>query len=82
MPTDSQIPGKGPGKKELKPSEQFLRFSGLGFQMTATIGLAGWFGYSIDQKLNSLPLFLILFVIGALVGSIIFLIRSTRNNLP
>jgi len=79
---ESQTFQKKSKPRELKPYKQFLRYSGLGFQMMTTIGVAGWLGYLLDSYFNTLPLFLVLFILGSFIGIIVLLIRSTRNNLP
>lgn len=57
----------------------FLKYTGLGLQLCVTIGVAGWLGYMLDQKLGfKFPAFLLSFIIIALVGSLYMLIK----NLP
>lgn len=42
----------------------YLKYSSLAFQLFATIGIAGWLGYKLDNYLSlSFPVFLISFVI-------------------
>jgi len=65
--------------RRLRQSEQFLRFTGLGFQWLLTFGLMGFLGYELDVWLNTLPLFLVIFLILALVGNIYLVIRITNK---
>lgn len=70
---------KPSSQKEQKPYNSFLKYSGLGLQMVLTIGVAGWLGYLLDKKLSfQFPVFLLTFVVMALVGSLYLLIK----NLP
>ena len=65
--------------RKLRQSEQFIRFTGLGFQWLFTFGLMGVLGYYLDNWLGTLPLFLVLFLISALVGNIYLVIKATRK---
>tara|TARA_Y100001970_G_C14204929_1_gene843415 strand:- start:1371 stop:1559 length:189 start_codon:yes stop_codon:yes gene_type:complete len=41
-------------------NKNWIKYSNLGFQIIATIGLFGWIGYSLDNHYpNSKPYFLI-----------------------
>ena len=77
---DRQGPAKESRLPDSKQSNQFLRFTGLGFQMMVTIGVSGWVGYKVDIWLNTLPLFLILLLLGSFAGQIYLLIKSDRNK--
>lgn len=68
---------KSDKKPKLRQSEQFVRFTGLGFQWLGTFGLMGVLGYYLDLWLGTLPLFLVLFIISALVGNIYLVIKSS-----
>lgn len=66
-------------QKESKPSNTLAKYAGLGMQMMVTIAVAGVIGYFIDRQLSfRFPLFLLVFVIMAMVGSIYLLMK----NLP
>lgn len=40
-------------EEERKKTQSWVKFSQIGFQMAATIGLGTWFGYWLDKKTNS-----------------------------
>ncbi|WP_185154325.1 AtpZ/AtpI family protein [Fulvivirga sp. M361] len=64
-------------KEKSKQYNSFLKYSGLGIQLTLTLGAFGAFGYWLDTKLElRFPIFLLSFVILALIGSIYLLYRS------
>ena len=48
MAKDEQKPDSG----NEKPVNNYLKFSGMGFQMIATIGIFTYAGYKIDQATN------------------------------
>ena len=66
-------------KPRLKPSDQFVRFTGLGFQWLGTFALMGVLGYYLDEWLGTLPLFLVIFILTALVGNIYLVIKTTKE---
>lgn len=68
-------------KKEEKPYNTYLKYSGLAIQMLVTIGIAGFAGFWIDQQIAwRFPLFLMLFIIMALVGIIYGIIKSSKDD--
>lgn len=68
-------------KKVKKPYNTYLKYSGLAIQMMATIGVAGFIGYWLDQQIGwRFPLLLMLFVLGALFGIIYGLIKSSKKD--
>ena len=70
-------PGKGVRKKQ---ENTFIRYGGLGMQMLLTIGVAGWLGYKLDAWLSlRFPVFLLLFVLVSLAGTLYKLYRSLRQ---
>ena len=73
--------GHSDPKKQPKPSDSFLRYSGLGIQLMLTIGLAAWGGYALDKYLGlKFPAFLISFVFLAFGGVMYLLLRALKNN--
>ena len=63
-----------PKKKKLN---QFIRYSNLGFEMIAIIGIGTFLGFKIDQWLNmSFHLFLLIFMILSVIGAIIYTMRD------
>ncbi len=75
--------GKDPGpldKKKPNPYNDFVKYSGLAFQLVGTIGLAGWLGYLLDNYLElKFPLFILIFTLTAFSGTIYILYRSLNK---
>jgi ATP synthase protein I len=68
-------------QKKQKPSDTYLRYSGLGVQLMLTIGLAAWGGYKLDKYLGlKFPAFLLTFVFVAFGGSMYLLYRVLNKN--
>lgn len=66
-----------PEEKEQKQSNSFLQYSSLGIQLTLSIGIFGWLGYTIDQYLKiKFPAFMLTFILLALVGGIYRIYRK------
>ncbi len=67
--------------RKSKTSDTYLKYSGLALQMAVTIGLMAFLGYKIDIWLNlNFPVFLFVFILTGLTGSIYRLIRSLQDN--
>ncbi len=69
-------------EKEPKRSNAhaFLQYSSLGLQLFISIGIFGWLGYLIDQRLGiKFPAFLLLFILLALIGGIYRIYRKLPN---
>lgn len=63
--------------KTTNPLKQYARYTGLAFQLLAAIFLGIWLGMKLDQWLSlKFPLFTLMLSMAALIGSIIFLIKS------
>jgi len=59
----------------------FLKYSGLGIQMVAAIGVAAWLGLKLDEYLGlEFPVFLLTFVFLVFGGLMYQLYRSLNNN--
>ena len=70
MITGKQNPKKG-------KFNQFIQYSNLSFEMIAIIGGGTFLGYKIDHWLNmSFHLFLLIFIIISVIGSIIYAMRN------
>lgn len=68
-----------PDRKTSKQVNNFLKYTGLGLQMVVTLALAGALGYYIDTLIGwKFPVFLLVFLMGALAGTIYLLIK--RGN--
>lgn len=69
-------------KPRRKPDNRALyRYAGLAFQMMATLGLAVFVGYKLDQWTGwSFPVFMIILSLLALVLVLWQIIKDTRRN--
>lgn len=71
---------KPSSQKEQKPYNTFLKYTSLGLQMVITLGLAGALGFWLDQSLGfQFPVFLLTFIILALVGTLYLLIKNLQD---
>ena len=74
-------PQQSPQKKPIKQYNDYLKYSGLAFQMMATAGISTWIGYKIDHYLElRFPVFTISLLLIALTGVIYWLIKSVTND--
>ncbi|HHP7240497.1 MAG TPA: AtpZ/AtpI family protein [Cyclobacteriaceae bacterium] len=66
-------------KRNLNSTNTAAKVSGLAFELFVIIFLAVWGGYELDEYLGySFPVFLLVFLILALISSVVMIIR----NLP
>jgi F0F1-type ATP synthase assembly protein I len=66
--------------KEDKPTNSFLKYSGLGLQMLVTIGVGAWLGHKLDQYLQlKFPVFLLTFVF-LLFGGVMYQLYRMLNK--
>jgi hypothetical protein len=73
--------GHSDPKKQQKPSDTFLRYSGLGIQLLVTIGAAAWGGYALDKYIGlKFPAFLLTFIFVAFGGTMYLLYRALNKN--
>lgn len=64
-----------------KQTNSYLRFSGIGFQMAAVIGVGAYAGWWIDKQLHwGFPLFTLLLSLGGVAAAIYFLIKETGRK--
>lgn len=64
-----------------KDTNNYLKYSGLGLQMLATMGVAGWLGYKVDQYFGlQFPAFMIGLGLIAFIGTMYQLYRSINKN--
>ncbi|MGK7395669.1 MAG: AtpZ/AtpI family protein [Candidatus Cyclobacteriaceae bacterium M3_2C_046] len=74
-----KVPSNHQNQKESNQIREYLKYSGLAFQMVAMILLALWAGMKIDQWMQwKFPLFTIVFILVAIVATLIVVIK----NLP
>lgn len=72
-----------PLKKAQERTNAYLRYSGLGFQMAAVIGLGTWGGWWIDQRTGwKFPLFTIVGALGSITAALVFLFKETGRKDP
>ncbi|MCC6834308.1 MAG: AtpZ/AtpI family protein [Cytophagales bacterium] len=66
--------------EQKKPTNSFLKYSGLGLQMLATIGVGAWLGHKLDQYLGlKFPVFLLTFVF-VLFGGVMYQLYRMLNK--
>ncbi|MCR8558669.1 AtpZ/AtpI family protein [Mucilaginibacter sp. BJC16-A38] len=63
-----------------KPANNYIKFTGMGFQMIATIGLFTYAGYKIDESAHHATKWVtaVLSLVGVFV-SLYLVIRSVKN---
>jgi F0F1-type ATP synthase assembly protein I len=72
---------KPPQEKKRNSNKLLLRYAGLAFQMMATLGLAVFVGYKIDQRTGwRIPVFMIIFSLLGLTLLLWQIIKDTRRN--
>lgn len=68
-------------KQEKAGPPAYLRYSGLAFEMVATIGLATYGGYLLDDYMGlKFPVFLLSFAMLSLAGSMYLLIKRLPKD--
>jgi len=69
-----------PSKKS-NPYNNYLRYSGLAFQMLIAIGICGWLGYEADQYFgNKYPIIMLLLGFIGFAGSLYQVYRSINRQ--
>lgn len=69
----------GSGNKD--QINDYLKYTGLAFQMLAVIGLSVWAGLKLDQRfMGGKPIFLIILTFLGIFGSIYTLYRSLPKD--
>lgn len=72
---------KLPKKPSSNNKNLVYRYAGLAFQMMASLGLAVFAGYKLDQRTGwRVPVFLIIFSLLALALILWQIIKDTRRN--
>ena len=67
--------------KKLKTYNSYLKYSSLGLQLLATIGVFGWLGHKLDQYLDlKFPAFMLLFGFLAFGGMMYQVYRSINRD--
>ena len=63
-----------------RPSNAYLKYSGLALQLLAAIGFFGWLGYLLDQHFQfQFPLFMLLLGFGAFGGMMFQVYRAVKQ---
>ena len=63
------------------PSNSFLKYSGFAFQLLGGIGIAGWLGYLLDERLAwGFPVFMLLFMLMVLAGMLYQMSRKLNEE--
>lgn len=69
--------------KKLRPINNYLKYSSLGIQLLAALGVFGWLGFELDQYLElKFPVFMLLFGFGAFGGMMYQVYRSINRDNP
>ncbi|WP_106531396.1 AtpZ/AtpI family protein [Chitinophaga niastensis] len=72
---------ENPSSRKPNNRNPLLRYAGLAFQMMATLGLAVFAGYKLDQRTGwRFPVFLIIFSLVALALLLWQIIKDTRRH--
>jgi F0F1-type ATP synthase assembly protein I len=80
MPMEPPDPSPNP---KSKPSNTYLKYSGLAIQLFGAIGLFGWLGYKLDQYLAlTFPAFMLLFGFTAFGAMMFQVYRSIKSDNP
>lgn len=70
-------------QKPTRPSNDLLRYAGLGAQIFASLGIAVFIGYKIDDWINTpIPLLVWILPLLILIGMIYRLIKDTSKRKP
>lgn len=74
-------PGPSQPSKKSSPYNNYLRYTGLGFQLLITIGVCGWLGYLADEYLgNKYPVIMLLLGFLGFAGSLYQIYRSINRQ--
>lgn len=64
-------------------ARQYLKYSGLAFQMIVVLLLALWSGQKLDEKLQmENPIFTVVLLLLGVFGSLFVVIRGVTRNQP
>jgi F0F1-type ATP synthase assembly protein I len=64
-----------------KPVNVYMKYSGLAFQLLGSMGVLGWLGYKLDQRLSlEFPLFMLLFVLLAFGAMMYKVYKSLKQE--
>ena len=67
--------------KKVKTYNSYLKYSSLGLQLLAAIGVFGWLGHKLDQYLNlKFPAFMLFFGLAAFGGMMYQVYRSINRD--
>jgi len=70
-------------QKPNKPSNDLLRYAGLGAQIFASLGIGVFIGYKVDDWINTpIPLLVWIIPLLVLIGMIYKLIQDTSKKKP
>lgn len=81
MKQESQKTNPTEPKKESSPLKDYLKYSGLGFQMCFVIGLSVWGGLALDDKfMQGKPVFVLILSFIGIGASFYLLYKSLPKN--
>ena len=61
-------------------NRNWMKYAGMAFQMIATLGVAFFIGYKLDEYLGSKPICLLLLPLLALGGVFYQILKDTNNK--
>jgi hypothetical protein len=71
----------GPDPKKSRPSNSYLKYANLAFQLLVAVGAAAWLGYKIDQHFEfKFPVFLLTLVFAVFAGMFYQAYRSLNQE--
>jgi len=79
MSTTNQQQPTTPSRKK-KPSEQYLKYSSLAFQIIAFIVLALLIGWGLDKVFKLTFLFKLIFGVLGVIGAMYVTVKEVLNN--
>ncbi|MFZ6009663.1 MAG: AtpZ/AtpI family protein [Bacteroidota bacterium] len=76
----AESPDPSRPNRKLNQYNNYLKYSGLGLQLLASIGVCGWVGYKLDQWLGiKFPAFMLLLGLLGFAGTMYQVYRSINK---
>ncbi|GAA4378430.1 AtpZ/AtpI family protein [Hymenobacter koreensis] len=69
-----------PPDSEQKRSSQLARYSGVGMQMLATIGISTWLGIKLDEKMGWSPWGTVVLALTGVFAAMYQIIRAASSD--
>jgi F0F1-type ATP synthase assembly protein I len=75
----TDAPKRSGSAQKKQTVNSYLKYCGLAFQLMGAIGVFGWLGYKLDQRLSfTFPVFMLLFGFLAFGAMMVQLYRSLK----